>query len=402
MRLHLFAALPLCFSLAASALAATDTPEIPADSATLGQELSSGFYSRINVLGFGIYQDVNKDSPVNPQNILKIPRNQAEIDFRPDFNLNFRQFEFGLKPRLEYSRSKVDQGNVSMTDSDHRFFINGAFARYRMTDKLLAIYGRENLQWGPSALLSPSNPFNANNGRNNPNLELPGLDYVRLVAIPNSAVTVSLIANTGSGRLEQNIPFQKTYAGKLDYTGNGHYFSIISSYRENERLRLGFFGGWDVSDALLVYTEGSAAKKADTPVSTKNDFRLLAGAAYTLESGPTINAEYFHNNPGCVITRIDLCLAQQNGLIDPRNPLLRRRYALLQYVDTKLLNNLNLAVRFIKNIDDSSAQLIFRLEYEIGEHLQLYAIPTFYSGGRDTEFGSLSQRSAFIGAAYTF
>lgn len=402
MKLYLFSVLPLCFGLTASALAATEMPETRAESATLGQELNDGFYSRINVLGFWNYQDVRNDSSVNPQNALRIPQRQAEFDVRPDFNLNFRQFEFGLKPRLEYATSNIKQGGASMNESDHRFFINEAFARYRMTDKLLAMFSRENLQWGPSALLSPSNPFNANNGRNNPNIELPGLDYVRVVAVPNSAFTVSLIANTGSGRLEEDAPFQKTYAGKLDYTGNGHYFSIIASHRQNEQNRLGFFGGWDVSDALLLYTEGSAAKKPPAPASTRTDSQILGGAAYTFEAGPSVNIEYFHNNGGCVATNIAQCLTQQMREIDPRHPLLRRRYVLLQYIDTKLSKNMNLAVRLIKNLDDKSAQLIVRLEYELGKHLQLYAIPTFYNGRRDSEFGSLLRNSAFIGAAYTF
>jgi hypothetical protein len=35
--------------------------------------------------------------------------------------------------------------------------MNGA--RLRLTECLFVSYGRENLQWGPSALFSPSNPF---------------------------------------------------------------------------------------------------------------------------------------------------------------------------------------------------------------------------------------------------
>jgi hypothetical protein len=42
-------------------------------------------------------------------------------------------------------------------------------------------YGRENLQWGPSYLFSPSNPFFHDNGRSNPKKEIPGMDFARLV-----------------------------------------------------------------------------------------------------------------------------------------------------------------------------------------------------------------------------
>ena len=52
------------------------------------------------------------------------------------------------------------------------------------------------------------------------------------------------------------IPFEKTYALKIDYTGRENYASAILSYREGSKISLGFFGGWTVSDAILLYGEG--------------------------------------------------------------------------------------------------------------------------------------------------
>ena len=389
------------------------------------------FYSRINVLTYATGQRLG-ESFLNPGNVQMIPRYQAALEVRPDFNLNLGRFEFGLKPRLEYAASQVDSifsaGPAEITSavfrqlsgnpwfdgyrigdwlphangyaSHSRTFINEGYARYHITDRLLAVAGRENLQWGPSSLLSPSNPFNANNGRNNPNLELPGLDYVRLVAIPNPALTMSLIANTGPGRMNQNGPFENAYAAKLDYTGDGHYFSVIVSERAHERRRLGLFGGWNASDALLLYIEGSAAKKSTLPFST-SDYQVLVGGAYTLEAGPTLTLEYFHNNAGCS-ANIVLCLLQQIVTNTPPTPLLRKRYALLQYVDTRIGGKLNLALRLIRNLDDHSGVLVANLEYELGQHWQLDVVPTLYRGGSDSEFGGLLRRSIFFGASYTF
>jgi hypothetical protein len=75
---------------------------------------------------------------------------------------------------------------------------------------------------------------------------------------------------------------------------------------------------------------------------------------------------------------------------------------MLQYVDTKIGGNLNLSARFIKNVDDHSSQFVLNLEYELGQHWQLYALPTYYRGVRDSEFGSLLHRSLFFGVSYTF
>ena len=426
---------PLCcvgamLALAAGCTAAAGADGGAAEAPTFGQEVASGFYARINVLGYAMAQQTG-DSVLNPGNVQMIPKYQGALELRPDFNLSLRQFEFGLKPRLEYAASRVDSifgasasdiGNTVVeglsgnawfdryrtdwlptgngSDSRSRFFINEAYARYHVTDRLLAVLGRENLQWGPAALLSPSNPFNANNGRNNPNLELPGLDYVRLVAIPNPALTMSLIANTGPGRLEQNGPFEKAWAAKFDVTGDGHYFSVIASARQHERRRLGFFGGWNASDALLLYAEGSAAGKTAQAFSG-NTYQVLAGGAYTLEAGPTLTFEYFHNSGGCRAA-IELCLLQQIVTSTPPDPLLRTRYALLQLIDTKIAGKLNLALRLIRNLDDHSSVLVVNLEYELGQHWQLYAVPTLYGGASDSEFGGLLRRSLFFGASYTF
>src|SRR5919109_395937 len=152
----------------------------------LAHEVSRGFSSRINLLGFGITQQP-VDSRLNPNNALNIPRYQAELDLRPDFYLNYRQLELNVKPRLDLRWQRWEDG-ARQGDSGARTegFVQEWLARYRLTEQLFVSYGRENLQWGPSYLLSPSNPFNRNNGQNNPRLEVPGLDYGRVVWIPTS------------------------------------------------------------------------------------------------------------------------------------------------------------------------------------------------------------------------
>ncbi|NGZ85364.1 hypothetical protein [Duganella aceris] len=401
----------------------------PAAGGALGDELREGFYSRLNVLAFGVYNDLRDGQRAS--NVLGFPRSQAEIDFRPDFSLSLRRFDFGLKPRLLYARDRLyERVGEDDTDTRHRGYINEAYVRFRATENVTAILSRENLQWGPSALVSASNPFNPNNGKGNPNVELPGLDYVRLVAVPSPEWTVSLISNFRPGRLNkddqvattgtgfpasaqlappvgvdysllQREPFEKTHAVKLDYTGDGYYASAIVSHRRRGANRLGLFGGWNASDALMLYAEGSAereqaAQRAQGAGGAPR--RLLAGASYTLESGPTFSAEYFHNRSGCTLEPLLAC----GAAAPPRLPLLRRRYALLQYVDTKLLGSVNLVVRVIRNLDDHSTLSTANVEWEVGEHVQLYLVPTVSSGHDGAEFPNLPKRSLFFGLSYTY
>lgn len=382
--------------MACGACRAEDPPS------TLADELRAGFYSRINVFGFVLRQEP-ADTLVNFVNVLSVPRSQAELDVRPDFNLKFRQFEFDLKPRAQWSRTQTIYIDWLQFDAhEDRAYINEASIRYRLGDRLILSYGRENLQWGPSALLSPSNPFNASNGRNNPNLELPGLDYARAVYVISPAWTVSLIHNTGRGRLDPLNHYRKASAAKIDYTADGHFMSLVLSHAQGDGKRAGAFAGWDVSDAFSVHAEGSVGQRPDGWPTGKHDRQLLLGATYTFEKGANLSAEVFYRDDGCAGLPIQVCLIARGALVDPVRPLIRRRYAMLQYADTKIGGKLNLALRMVRNLDDQSSQTLLNLEYEVDDHWQLYAIPTFYRGRQDSEFGSLLHRSLFIGASYTF
>jgi hypothetical protein len=386
----------LAAALSCGACMADDAP------ATLADELRAGFYSRVNVFGFALYQQP-ADTLVNFVNVLSLPRSQEELDFRPDFNLKWRQVEFDLKPRAQWSRNRTYYVDVLQFDTHQdRAYINEGSVRYRIGDRLIVSYGRENLQWGPSALLSPSNPFNASNGRNNPNLELPGLDYARAIYVVSTALTVSLIANTGRGRLDPINHYRKASAAKIDYTADGHFVSLVLSHAQGEGNRAGAFAGWDVSDALSVHAEGSVGQRPEGASAGKHDRELLVGATYTFERGATVSAEYFQRGDGCTGLALQACLLLRASFVDPVRPLVRRRYAMLQYADTKIAGKLNVSLRAVRNLDDQSSQALLNLEYELGGHWQLYAIPTVYHGRRDSEFGSLLQKSLFVGAAYTF
>ena len=289
------------------------------DRSGIWDELSEGFDYTLRFLAYGTYHDV-ADSTQNPDNdFLQIPRYVVNLDLRPDASLSFRRFDLSVKPRmnLEWMAWK-DGTRKGDTDWEDDWFINEWLARIRVLDNLFVSYGRENLQWGPSFLFSPSNPFFLDNGRSNPKREVPGMDFARFVWIPGIEWTISLIANLDEGRQELlSGDFQRTYALKLDYSGQEGYAGLIFSYEEEDRGRLGAFGGWTATDALLLYGEGfisrgtsalypvenvthpfGASMQAIDDESSSLKGIVLVGGAYTLEAGPTITAEYLYNGLG--------------------------------------------------------------------------------------------------------
>ena len=103
---------------------------------------------------------------------------------------------------------------------------------------------------------------------------------------------------------------------KVDYTGRENYGSIILSYKEDSQTLLGFFGGWTISDAILLYGEGVIAQgsKALYPKEDNSPFGasmqklyqddstikpiLLIGGSYTFGTNGTLTLEYAYNSPG--------------------------------------------------------------------------------------------------------
>jgi hypothetical protein len=410
---------------------------------TLWETLSDGFDYRLRTLVSGTIQDPATSSQ-NPNNdFFQIPQYLADAEFRPDFYLNYNILDLSVKPRFRLAWMQLEEGGrEGDTDWDDDCYVYEWLARIRMTHNLFISYGRENLQWGPSYLFSPSNPFFRDNGRGNPKREVPGMGFARLVWLPAMSWTLSFIANLDKGRQEfQFTEFEKTYALKLDYTGQEAYVSMILSNKEHDRNRLGAFGGWTATDALLLYGEGTIAKGTDAlyPEKANNPFGasmeaiddegsslkgiVLIGGAYTLEMGPTLTMEYVYNSPGYSDGEAkdyyslrknasdafdltgpisDLSRLTLSQTADPGLRFLRRNYVMFQYNHNDIRDVLNLTFRWTQNIDDGSRQFISIVEYFFGEHTQLFSIGTINSGDGDTEFGSILDYQWMVGLEYTF
>lgn len=412
----------------------------------MAKEANEGFNYLFKTLVFGTTMQP-ADSTQNPNNdFLEIPRYTLNFELRPDLSLDFRRLFLIVKPRINVERQYWEDGNRdgdSSTDDD--CYINEWLVRLRLTEGLFASYGRENLQWGPSFFLSPSNPFFRDNGQSNPKYEVPGMDFARFLWIPNSSWTASLIANTDEGRQEFILDdFEPSYALKLDYTTYLKCFSIIASYKEEDRFQLGTFAKWTASDALMLYGEASATQGTSAlyPVETitslgaliqmipvKEDESsleglLLLGGSYTLEVGPTLTLEYVFNSAGYDESEAELYyelrdessqafyypdpgVAQLTRLVlaqtlDTRLRLLRKNYLMLQYQHSQIWDVLNLVFRYTYNIDDDSSRFTPIVEYYVGDHTQLFLIGNQNFGSKDTEFRSIADYSWMLGFEYTF
>jgi len=357
-------------------------------------EVESGFSFRGNVLGFGFVQHP-VDSDLNRDNRLELANYQTEWDFRPDFDLKFRRLYLSVKPRFDMRWQKLQGKNTSRFDEE--LYVNEWLVRFRVADELFASYGRENLQWGPSYLLAPSNPFNPANGENNPFIEVPGMDYGRLVWIPNPTWSVSYIVNTNAGRNDLIEDFEITYASKIDYTGQGKYFSIIPFVRQSGEFGSGFFGGWNVTDAMMLHSEGFLS-------TDSANFKILAGGSYTFELGPTFVLEYLYQRNGCNFESIGQCfVGAAGGDAVAADILVRQHYLLFQYIQTEVLNVWDFSLRWIHNFDNNNSNsFIGIINYEMLEWVELFSVTTVNMGVGNSEAASLATYQVMAGMNFSF
>lgn len=356
---------------------------------------SDGFSYRVEGLGYGFARDPVTDSTLNPDNVLGVSSSQATGELRLDMKLLYDSLELGIKPRLDITWREWNFGpSEGESDTDTEAFIYEWHFRYRFTDRLFAFYGLENLQWGPSFLTSPSNPFIPFNGKNNPYLEVPGLDYAKINWIVNSTWSAQLIANTDDGRLDSVKPFQKVYAGKVDFVGIGSYGSIIVSHREDGPTRLGGYAGISISDATLGYFEAD--------VDDNSYVRALIGASYTFFDGSTVAMEYYYNGDGCRASEIQFCFPPYGETV-PGQPLYLTNYGFIQYINNEFITpSLELALRGTINFDDQSSLLTAIANYEIGNHMELFSVADWYTGSEGDEFGSILKYSIMGGIRLTY
>lgn len=356
---------------------------------------SDGFSYRVEGLGYGFVRDPVTDSSLNPDNVLGVSNRQATGELRLDLKLLYDSFELGIKPRLDLTWREWNFGpSEGESDTDTDAFIYEWHVRYRFTDRLFAFYGLENLQWGPSFLTSPSNPFIPFNGKNNPYLEVPGLDYAKIKWVANTTWSAQLIANTGEGRLDFVEPFQKVYAGKVDFVDVGSYGSIIVSHREDGPTRFGGYAGISISDATLGYFEADVDDDASV--------RALIGASYTFSDGSTVAMEYYYNGDGCRASEIRFCFPPYGETV-PGQPLYLTNYGFLQYFNNEFItSSLEVALRGTINFDDQSSLLTAIANYEIGNHMELFSVADWYTGSEGDEFGSILKSSIMGGISLTY
>lgn len=400
------------------------------------QTLWEGITASLRLLGSHRYQVPTLGS-LNPDNrVLDLPRQTSEAEVRLDLTAQWGRLLLTAKPRVRLTRDRWQDGpNAGETEGDEETLLLEGAARWRLHDTLFVSFGRENLQWGPGQLVNPSNPFFAENGRENPVREIAGMDFLRVVWLPSYEWTVSWITNTGRGEGDlDGRDWHPSHALKVEYVGYEANGGLLVHAGPDEETSVRAYGKWTASDALLLYGEASLQKgskalyPADGPPPlgvTLADVRdddpailpfTLAGASYTLEAGPTLTLEYVFNGEGyhdrdadrffdlahgsARLVEAGLASADPDGL-PLRLRLLRRHYLFAQYLHSEIADRFTVLLRWTQNLDDRSGLATGFFEWNLSDRWRLFSFAAYGSGGNRDEFGSAVRALGLVGAEFS-
>ncbi len=417
------------------------TAEAAADAASRSSfwwdELKKGVRCTPKILLSAAYDEIAR-STQNPQNsLLHLPEWSLKTELRPDLFLLYNQFDITLKPRAQ---AGWRQRENSTADTDADWSVLEWHIKARASDTVFFSWGWENLQWGPSYMASPSNPFFYDNGRLSPREEIEGLDIARLVWVLDEKLTISLIAGSGKGADDDIRDFEQKYAAKLDYTAAGYYGSLVASTKKDEQIQLGGFAGVTASDALLLYLEGAVHNGTPTyfPVAASSPFdltltsnrqddgiegRLLGGASYTLESGSTFVAEYLYNSAGYSDAQAELfhklraeaaaaytaggpvalpAAKQLRLAVDPGFGFMRKHYLLFQFRKSEIFDMVDITLSWLQNLDDGSSRLLPAIDIALWDHAAVFLHGVVNRGEAETEYTALYRFQIVTGLEFTF
>lgn len=446
-RLGLWLALACCLTIPAQAEVQADTSS--SDMATeedteetASDEPETRFSASLQTWLYSTYIQLTDGSLLNPGNRLaKVPGLQSLSDTRGNIVAEYDTFQLLLQPRVVAQRDSAGyQTDPSVRPQISRFQkevnLTQANARLRLGNHTF-VMGRELLTWGPGNFRSPSNPFYYDSGRTSPLAATPGIDLVRYT-YNMGAARLSAAQVFSTDQLSPSLDVGNSQLLKLDYQGDNYLLSFNMVKRKGYADFLGGFFQYSPNDAWLLFGEFGTFKPAtpgelprigqilnrvgdglsqfglfQQPPSSAQS--VIAGAAYTLESGHVLTAEWLHNQGGLnrsqqqrffnqiEFTRRLAPFSQplSDALVGltllQTPPLLGRDYAWLSLQSNAQETKHYWRLEWSQSMTDSSGRLLLYAEKTFKSKYCGFIALSTTTGGPKSDFGAFVKSTVTIG-----
>jgi len=359
--------------------------------------------------GYATTQAPRADSVLNPGNqIARLPQDAATLEGRFYFKAENDSMRLTLRPIVLMQNDTFN--------SQREAYLSQWQMRLRATDSLSIAAGREVLNWGPAQFRSPSSPFYFANGRSNPLRELSGVDALKLSWTPDMQNTLTLARITGSGHVAQDV-WRNSWLVKADRRGDDWAGGLVLAHTLGQADFIGAHGQFTASDALLLYAEAANASRRNTlqsPADPALPFSLeprsarqttwLAGAAYTLDNGQSLNAEYLHDGHGyradqqaAYFARAAVAPFNAGMALGYAPPLLGRDYLHLVWQSNLMASDGYWRMMATHSFTDGGKELAGYAEMTLTDHINAYGLAVLPFGNTQQEFSSLFTHSLTAG-----
>lgn len=361
-------------------------------------KISGNFRNRI------LYFNVRRDSALNPNNILDIPKfgNNSRLELFGDNKIS-EQTKMHLSGRLYYSTLKQEK--------EFRSFLDEAYIDMNFSDRALLRIGKQRTVWGtgiawnPSDILNlpkdPTEPTEQKEGVLSAKADIPlGNEWGLLQNPVFTAVFVPKVVEGDVFETNRNQLVPKLYflAGSFD-------IHLISSFVEDKKPEFGLATSGVILDVLELHAEGIFRKGTERFYVTSNNevsqskldssnafSKWLLGFRYTLPGDIVFLTEYYHTDEGYNKNEMNNYL---NLLISDRSKLdlfpqrdLRKDYVFVNLSKSDLWDTFNISSRILGDLDDGSFMWLPRIEYIRIKNITLAIEPFLFAGNKRSEFGN--------------
>ena len=407
-------------------------------------DAAENFSSNIRTL---LFADVvhPANSTQNPDNaFLRLPRYSGELHFRPDLFWDQPDLNVLFKPRFTSSYRWWEDGTPDCRkDGLSRAFVNEWRIQGKPLSTIFLSFGKEKMLWGPSFLADPSNILFNNTEKINPKREIEGKYLAKLIFIPDTPATVTVGSETQKEKAGLGGQVMPLRFVKADVMGSNYAISAIGYIRQHDRLRLGSYGQWTASDALVLYYDGLVTRGTDALYPAQDSSEpvggtfikkygesgrlfttVSAGGSYTFLSGSTMSLEFLYNGKGYSGAEAEdyyrlrqsaadqlfggspLSALSQKTLAEALNngqPFLRKYYLMAQYQFREIRNAADLIVRYLYGLEEHAGQASTILEWQLTNNMQFFNINNISaSHARETEFKAVTDKSFMAGIEVYF
>ena len=375
----------------------------------------------VNMNGNYFFEQLNKDSVLNPGNALDVESNVPNM--RSDISAQYGNGEFNVKGAARYFLNPpfpVENSHALPSDRNV-IFLDEANVEWKKDYEFKVVLGRQKFFWGPGFIKNPINLLNPPTDFRNPYFSLEEKSGVTGLSAAyysgNWSITGVIVPNFFQEKMTQSYAIGGNTEGdyiaalKFDTLALGGDLTAVLYKIRTEKPEIGFAfskmaGNVEVhGEALFQQGNRRIYIDPDDPEdpfqeSFRNSDRIfgkyLIGLRYRSISGYDFLIEYYRDDTGYGSEQRDefIDLLNDQRFLAPGNQLfwedtLRRDYLFLRVGLTDILPKLSLNLLSVINLDDGSVLTGSGLEYRISEKLKAYTDIRTSCGSEGSEFGMI-------------